>query len=94
MLEGSIPEILSRQSAKSPPISPHTQKGADRARFPTAWVIYSHRRFAPATGQRQECLRTGRKLVLPAEGDYSYHFLLLFGRTGAICSLGTKAALA
>ena len=27
MLEGSIPEILSRQSEKSPPMSPRAQKG-------------------------------------------------------------------
>jgi hypothetical protein len=34
------------------------------------WVIYSYRPIALATGQWQECLRTGHKLVLPAEGDY------------------------
>jgi hypothetical protein len=32
-------------------------------------VIYSHLTVTPETGQRQECLRSGRKLVLPAEWD-------------------------
>jgi hypothetical protein len=57
-------------------------------------VIYSHRPVAPATGWRQECIGSGRKSARPAEGDYSYRFLLLFGRTEAICLLGTNAALA
>jgi len=36
-------------------------KGADRARFPTVWVLYSHRPFAPAIGWRPECIGTGHE---------------------------------
>ena len=46
------------------------ERSNDRRTVGLKGVIYSHRPVAPATCQRQECLRTGRKLALPAEGDY------------------------